>query len=788
MTINTLSLPIDIPWKRLCVSDDMIDEKVCDREFPYRWRSSVVVFSYEPPEEHQTYDDASVSYLKVVSTITGLQAGEEVTRELGLPPDLKNYPFNDKDVTQLGIDSINKYYGCYGAILEVSIKPKGDQPKSKYPYFIDFEPKKREIYELVSETGEMMSRSLSNVNVQKGTTTTQTHEVLDIFKGASAEAKVGSAGVGGSFQGEWGTKDITQHEYANSRATDQSREMRELFSHTTQLSQMYHQFTSYHLGTNRAVFVMLPRPHIVQSEHTFVNGPRELEGIQDVFLVVMRPKDVKEFCVEAYLETAHLSFLEEQYTTDTKADTIKVGNAKLYKRPSLGPFSEWVYRVWDEPASGIPKEDKSVVSPDPEIAKESSGKHVILEQTKDFAIPKGWELDLDKVQNGYTLEEIHDGLNHISEAQVTEVTEEKISVRAIVGLAFVKGKEYVSGGKFLDKYLTFGELTVNFTMYLRKTGEKPEDVPTTLFITGRGVCCCPPDRISEDHPTAVAVLVEKPKPEWTRFSRTSGSIPIQHANLWRTEIGRSMLHSVNDPHRYARGTVSLIDTQFLAHRIAQKLSRLDHPDNDFVKDIAGLNREVLDKVIAQRPQLRRADVLRMQLQETKDRFDLNHEEAIHLRRAALGVTAPVPEPKYRWDPPNHRVEHSIPNVTGLSLSEAETLLHRESLLIGEVANQDSEQPTGIILSQQPIAGEAARAGSEINVVVSTGLTVRIPEIAGKLLSEALCMLREAGLRSEPELNFVSDRQKPNHTVLEIAPAIRTYVPPNSRVVLNVSRK
>ena len=37
---------------------------------------------------------------------------------------------------------------------------------------------------------------------------------------------------------------------------------------------------------------MLPRPHIVESEKTFVNGPRELEGIQEIFLVVMRPRRI----------------------------------------------------------------------------------------------------------------------------------------------------------------------------------------------------------------------------------------------------------------------------------------------------------------------------------------------------------------------------------------------------------------------------------------------------------------------------------------------------------------
>src|SRR5436309_14588544 len=73
MAISALSLPIDIPWRRLCVSPDMLDAQICDRRFPYRWRSSVAVFSYEPAKDQQQYEDMIVSYLKVVCTVTGFQ-------------------------------------------------------------------------------------------------------------------------------------------------------------------------------------------------------------------------------------------------------------------------------------------------------------------------------------------------------------------------------------------------------------------------------------------------------------------------------------------------------------------------------------------------------------------------------------------------------------------------------------------------------------------------------------------------------------------------------------------
>ena len=110
--------------------------------------------------------------------------------------------------------NVSKYYGCYGAILEVAIKPSGldkngkEFPLSEYPYFTDFEPKKRELYELVSETGETMSHTLEGISVQKSGTTSQSSERVDIFGGFSQSGEVNVMGSGGgaaySQTGEWG--------------------------------------------------------------------------------------------------------------------------------------------------------------------------------------------------------------------------------------------------------------------------------------------------------------------------------------------------------------------------------------------------------------------------------------------------------------------------------------------------------------------------------------------------------------------------------------------------------
>ena len=68
---------------------------------------------------------------------------------------------------------------------------------------------------------------------------------------------------------------------------------------------------------------MLPRPHLVQAEEkTLVTGPRQLEGIQEVFLVVMRPKKIPSIQVKGYLETAHVYKKEETRMPSPKPNEV----------------------------------------------------------------------------------------------------------------------------------------------------------------------------------------------------------------------------------------------------------------------------------------------------------------------------------------------------------------------------------------------------------------------------------------------------------------------------------
>jgi len=306
-----LSLPTDIPWKRICVTEDMMDKVVCDTELPPKWQSSIAVFKYVPEEDYQLFPEYKISYLKMTATIAGYQPLDDEIQG--------NIDWDGVDVTTIeGLtELLNSYYPCNGSILQVVVGPPGKDPDmslDKYPFLLDFEPKKRELYEVATDTNEKQSRSIETVHLSKSAGTTQSLEVLDVDMGGSTGFGMQGlyAGTGGGFsfssssQGQWGTKSLNTDQSQVTRTVEAGQEKRELYSHTTQLSQMYHLLDSYHLGTNRAVFFVQPRPHVLEEPSGFVRGPRKVEGIQEFFLVVAQPKDQEDFCVSVRMDTAHL--------------------------------------------------------------------------------------------------------------------------------------------------------------------------------------------------------------------------------------------------------------------------------------------------------------------------------------------------------------------------------------------------------------------------------------------------------------------------------------------------
>ncbi len=306
MALQSLTPPQDITWTRLGYSRDMIDTNFGDLNFPPKWRTSMTVYSYIVPEEEtvDAYPNSRIIYLKLSCSITGYNPNEDLLEALKIAEEQDKLDDLQRSIWEV-IQSkgwAEKYWPCLGAIMQVAVYPNqrnGVSPDD-YPYIIDFEPKKRELFEHVSEGSEVLSASAENISVSKGNTNTQSVELKTKagfnlgFVGASAELTAGAS---------W--------QQVNNRTTDTLQEDRTTKSHSTSFSQMYQLFNGYHLGTNRALFLVNPRPHTgssvsdTETKYSLINGERRLEGIQDMFIVVNLPRIHDGFCIQAGIDTAH---------------------------------------------------------------------------------------------------------------------------------------------------------------------------------------------------------------------------------------------------------------------------------------------------------------------------------------------------------------------------------------------------------------------------------------------------------------------------------------------------
>jgi hypothetical protein len=290
MSLQPLTPPQDITWTRMAFSRDMIDMNFGDLDFGPKWRSSLAVSYYlvPPDETADGYPNSRIVYLKLTSSITGynpsedLQAARTAAEEAGTLDDLQ------RTLWDVIISSgwAATYWPCLGAIMQIAVYPNsadGVAPDD-YPFIMDFEPKKCELYEQVTQGSEFLAGSAEKLSTTKGSTNTQS---VDVSGGGSFLGIGLSASAGATWQ------------QVDSRTTDTSRENRETQSYSTSFSQMYQLFNGYHLGTNRALFVVAPRPHTVsdssQTDFNLIDGQRRLEGLQEVFLVINMPKSLDGF-------------------------------------------------------------------------------------------------------------------------------------------------------------------------------------------------------------------------------------------------------------------------------------------------------------------------------------------------------------------------------------------------------------------------------------------------------------------------------------------------------------
>jgi eukaryotic-like serine/threonine-protein kinase len=127
---------------------------------------------------------------------------------------------------------------------------------------------------------------------------------------------------------------------------------------------------------------------------------------------------------------------------------------------------------------------------------------------------------------------------------------------------------------------------------------------------------------------------------------------------------------------------------------------------------------------------------------------------------------------------------SVPNVTGMKVDAAKQALTAQKLT-PQVQQVDSNQPAGLVLSQDPVAGTKVASGTQVRLAVSKGPEmVTVPSLRGLSLENATQKLSDAGLTAR--IIRVSSSE-PEGTVIAQDPPGGQKVKKGTAVRINVSQ-
>ena len=652
-----LKLPTDIPWERICVTEDMIDPVVCDERLPSKWQTSMAVFKYRPDEKFQKFQKYDITFLKVTATITGYQPlDKEIQGEIN---------WNGVNVATIpGLtDLLNSYNPCHGAILQVVVGPKGERPKlplKDYPFFLDFEPKKRELYELATDTHEKQSRSIETLNIKKSAGSTQSLEVLDIDMGGEGGG-VKAEGVEVNFKnpsGQWGTKRLNSDESMSTRTSDVSQEKSESFSFSTQLSQMYHLLDSYHLGTNRVVFFIQPRPHTLEEPSGFVRGPRPVDGIQEFFMIVAQEKGQDEFCVSLRLDTSHLTKTPIM-DYDKKSDVSEMASATApipTKNDTLGSREKWgeacFFGCWDmyyQCYLTHDVDDKVYTAPD----------GYVIESYTDLVNSSSYGSSSVTISPNRKTLTLHAEANG------------KICYEDTFGCVNCPDEWQKHSGSARRQV----QVNLISTTPTVQIGE--EEV---LMITTRGLCCCP-NRIlpMDEYVVRIKVIPDYLKPskslitspkDFNLFSvsqriskmtnkeqiredesgkevQSTGKYTIRQANELSDYIKTETIRSLNDPNVKLQ---KFVDTDFFAKQLELKLRQLKRGRELLNESIAKeFPQQVLSKLEKRLrkdgKKITRHDILSLRTEELTEVLEMKADDVRRMKLVSLGLRFATPDKK-----------------------------------------------------------------------------------------------------------------------------------------------
>lgn len=129
-----------------------------------------------------------------------------------------------------------------------------------------------------------------------------------------------------------------------------------------------------------------------------------------------------------------------------------------------------------------------------------------------------------------------------------------------------------------------------------------------------------------------------------------------------------------------------------------------------------------------------------------------------------------------------RVLENLPNVVGMSVDEARTVLEGAGFGVEVSDPVDSERAEGTVATQSPGAGRVA-GGTVITLGPSNAQAVKIPDVSGRSMTDATSTLREAGFVSITEGRCNVDSAMPEPRARATDPASGVIANRNAPVVI-----
>ena len=128
----------------------------------------------------------------------------------------------------------------------------------------------------------------------------------------------------------------------------------------------------------------------------------------------------------------------------------------------------------------------------------------------------------------------------------------------------------------------------------------------------------------------------------------------------------------------------------------------------------------------------------------------------------------------------------VPNILGLTPSEAAVRLERAELALGSGTSERSRRPLGTIIRSEPGYAQAVRRGSRVNYTVAEEPlpTVPMPNVVGMIRSEAEQRISGQGLRQPGSRTRRSDQ--PRDVVIDQSPKAGRQVDVETPISLTLS--